>query len=112
MQQLWAEVRGLYVAGESWYLTAEEQAKVDEENLNFQTPDVFEELINEKYHWDIDQKITWIFKTADQILEDLGYEQRGDRERKRVIAALRDRRGLTMKKIQGRYGFYLPFKDL
>lgn len=77
MQQIWAEFRTLYEKGESWYLTNEEVQRLNDHNTSHEVIDPVEEEILSYYDWENytvnSSNITW--KTATQILKDIGYKQ-------------------------------------
>ncbi len=52
MQQLWAEVRTLYLAKESWYLSIKENDELNKNNEAFYQVDPIEERIMDYYAWD------------------------------------------------------------
>lgn len=74
MQQLWAEVHSLYVAGESWFLTKAEMALLNDHNESFLSQDPIEERIGSELAWDSDVS-RWDWKTGTQVLLDLGFER-------------------------------------
>jgi putative DNA primase/helicase len=52
MQQLWAEVAEMYRGGDTWILTKEEDAMLNEHNIQFQGIDPIEERIRDYYAWE------------------------------------------------------------
>lgn len=77
MQQIWAEFKVLYDNKEPWLLSNDEHVFLTESNQEFETVDPMEEKIISKYSWEL-PIATW--KTATQILEDLGYKSVSKRE--------------------------------
>jgi putative DNA primase/helicase len=72
MQQVWAQVyESLYQRGESWFLTPEEFAALNEHNADFQVADPIEDLITHGLRWDQPRDL-WDWRTATDVLTDLG----------------------------------------
>lgn len=71
MQQFWAQIYALYLAGEPWILQEDELVTLNESNKSFETIDPIEELAHESYFWDSEQG-NWIWKSATQCANDLG----------------------------------------
>ena len=55
MQQVWAEVKSLYDAGESWHLTGEELEALNDSNRDHEDISPMRELIDREYDWDADR---------------------------------------------------------
>lgn len=75
MQQLWAEVyEAHYKQGVTWFLTAEEMAKLNESNESHVGADPVEEKIRHELDWN-NPLTMWHWKTATQVLEMLGFDR-------------------------------------
>ena len=71
MQQVWAQVHFLWQAGESWFLTPDEMAMLNEHNREFEVIDPIEDLITNGLRWD-SPEIEWSWRTATEVLVALG----------------------------------------
>lgn len=71
MQQIWAEFKCLYDAGEKWHLDQQEFELLNEANEEHELTDPMKERIVKFYDWTL--PITrW--KSATEILEEIGYK--------------------------------------
>lgn len=96
MQQVWAEIYNAYEAGERWYLTKDEEAELNAENMNYEVPDPIEEKLRTKFDWSHPRMEDYRRMTATEILKAIGY----DSPNKGQAGAI----GRIMKKITGRQG--------
>ena len=71
MQQCWAQVHGLWAAGESWFLQPDEMELLNEHNKEFEVIDPIEELITNGLRWK-DEKFDWNWRSATDVLASLG----------------------------------------
>lgn len=71
MQQCWAQVHGLWAAGESWFLQPGEMELLNEHNKDFEVLDPIEEMITSGLRWK-DDKSDWAWRTATEVLQGLG----------------------------------------
>lgn len=80
MQQLWAEVyEAHYKAGESWYLSPEEFAALNEHNKDHEVIDPIRERLLTKLDWQA-PRTSWRWATATDVMVELGFDRpnRGD----------------------------------
>jgi putative DNA primase/helicase len=73
MQQLWAQVLGLYEAGEQWWLTGEEEALLEQYNKGHRIVNA----VRDRLESVLDESIPledWELKTATEVLKDAGFE--------------------------------------
>lgn len=54
MQQVWAEVKSLYDAGESWHLSHDELEALNDSNRDHESISPMHELIDREFDWDTD----------------------------------------------------------
>lgn len=110
MQQVWAEFKAYYEAGESFYLTAEEMAILNERNKEFEVKTPIEELIRTHYDWDAPSFYPGdrINKTATQIALDLGIKYPTVPDLRKVAKAVRDITGQDFKKVGSVRVFPMP----
>lgn len=108
MQQVWAEVYELYLQGETWYLTPEELALLNESNREFELTDPIEERIRTHYNWSITDLGQGYWKTATQIAEDLCGDRFTKADVNRVAPVVRSLNGNLKKQINGRRVLWVP----
>lgn len=106
MQQLWAEVYGLYKDGERWWLTREEEAKLEISNQSYQQIDPIEELITSRYGEAIGNRETEP-KTATDVLYKIGYDRLTKAQRNVAAKVLRKLFGEPKRTEKGRF-FNVP----
>lgn len=70
MQQLWAEIRELYLNGDSWIIDSQTLEKLNEHNKQFQETDPIEERIEVWYDWENPFGSSW--KTATEVCMEIG----------------------------------------
>lgn len=92
MQQMWAEVHTLYRAGESHYLLPEEMAMLNNSNDDFTVIDPVQDRINTKLDWAADTT-RWQWKSATDILMDVGIEKPTQSDATRAAAFIRQKNG-------------------
>jgi putative DNA primase/helicase len=105
MQQLWAEVRELYRAGEQWWLTNEEMRELNMHNEQFESVDPIEELIQSKFDWADPRRVEY---TATEILELAGAKSPTTKDLRtagRIAAKLS---GMPMHRSNGRRLYSVP----
>jgi len=91
MQQLWAEIYQIWMAGDAiTYLSSEIQMEVDRSNELYEKLDPFVELLNTNYDWESTARRRI---TATDILIELGYT--------RPTRSDSTRMGVTLKKMTG-----------
>ncbi|MGI9142689.1 MAG: VapE domain-containing protein [Fluviibacter sp.] len=73
MQQVWAEVLGLWQAGERSWLSREEEALLNRSNEQFQAPDQVQELLEYGLDWSM-PKVHWRQISATELLKELGLQ--------------------------------------
>lgn len=106
IQQLWVEVYELYRSGAKWYLTREELDELNEHNTQFETKEPIEEKVRTFYNWDSDYR-DW--RTASQVLEELGVKNPGMKEARSVGKVLRElNSGAEPRKSMGLLLFAVP----
>lgn len=108
MQQLWAEVRELYLQGESWILDKEELQKLNDSNEAFTEIEPMAELIKAKLDWDAgDVRRRWI-KTSELLLE-LGLEKPTQKDFKAACRVIRRIVGKDGERLNnGSLQFFVP----
>lgn len=105
MQQLWAEVRVLYLAGESWLLSNEEVVTLNSHNEQFEETSSIEERIRESFLWDWKRTQRM---SASVVCQRLGITHPSNHDCKQVGAALRKITGHAPRKSNGLLVFELP----
>lgn len=75
MQQVWAEVyETLYQAGESWYLSAEEMALLNEHNKDHEVLDPIRERLQSKLSWN-EPRGVWRWVSATDLMAEIGFDR-------------------------------------
>lgn len=110
MQQIWAEVHALYVAGESWFLTADEMAKLNEHNESFMVSDPTEERVGSGLNW-IADKVLWRWSTATDILGLLNIDHPTPSQVKKASQEILKRNGGQKKRSNSARLLYHPPKN-
>ncbi|MGD9662788.1 MAG: VapE domain-containing protein [Porticoccaceae bacterium] len=105
MQQLWAEVFEIFQSGEQWWLTREEEARLEESNDNHRQVDPIEEKILSSYDF---SEMRTQRMTATEVLEQIGIQPTAPTKRK-ASKILRDHAGEPVRTGKGRF-FDMPRK--
>jgi putative DNA primase/helicase len=74
MQQVWAQVHGLYASGFGHYLTIDELNALNDHNDNFTASDPVEDVLSNHLDWDISETF-WSWKSATDILKEAGFDR-------------------------------------
>jgi putative DNA primase/helicase len=107
MQQLWAEVRTLWEAGEPYHLDELERNELNEHNEEFVASDPVEERMEFSLDWDSDPS-TWEELTVTQILIRCGSPQPTRHEAISASRAIRTLNGDRSRRSNGRKLFAVP----
>ena len=107
MQQLWAEVRGFYKAGEKWVLSAEELGLLNEHNEQFLGLDPVAEKVMESYDWNA-AKTRWV--RTHIIAAEIGINCATQRDAKSICDALRKYGKCKSRRVSGGMEFLVPPK--
>lgn len=100
MQQVWAEIKVLYDTGEPWHLTREELEQLNSMNEEHELVDPLKEKLVTYYDW---ERPATNYKTATQVLEELGYKNIGKGEATRCgTLVLKMNGGLKERGVKGR----------
>jgi putative DNA primase/helicase len=73
MQQVWAEALRRFTDGEEWWLSPEEERRLEEQNRSFEAVDPVQELLASRLCWD-DPESLWAERTATEILMEIGFD--------------------------------------
>ena len=99
IQQLWAEAKTLYDAGETWHFNQQEQLSLNQHNSQFEVVDPISEKIQMKFNFQEMAKITWL--TATRIAEIALYDHPTKGEVQRVSTVVRSLNGGKSKRVKG-----------
>jgi len=99
IQQLWAEVKTWYDAGETWHFNQEEQLSLNQHNSQFEVVDPISEKIQMKFNFQEMVKTTWL--TATRIAEIALYDHPTKGEVQRVSTVVRSLNGGQAKRVKG-----------
>lgn len=110
MQQCWAQVYAQhYQAGASWFLSPEEMDLLNEHNKGFEVIDPIEEIITNGLDWESPDSI-WDWKSATQVLTDLGRDTPTQAEATRAAHVIRAKNGRRSRKANGSRALLVPRK--
>jgi putative DNA primase/helicase len=103
MQQLWAEVFTWFEAGEHWWLTRDEEQRLESSNEDHQQGEPIAEMIETKYSsGDATRALT-----ATEVLVEIGYKLPTKQQLNAAGAALKEKFG-DWKKSNGRKVYRVP----
>lgn len=97
MQQVWAEVYALYLAGETYYLEPQEMDALNANNEEFTVLDPVQERIQTQLDWEAGQS-TWTWKTATDVLIMVGVERPTQSDVTKAAHFIRDMNGGQSKR--------------
>lgn len=107
MQQLWAEVRGFYKAGEKWVLSQTELELLNSHNEQFLGLDPIAEKVMESYEWGA-AKTRWV--RTHIIAAEIGVNCHTQRDAKSICDALRKHGKCKSRRVSGGIEFLVPPK--
>lgn len=110
MQQLWAEIYSLYKDGEQWHLDKDEMALLNQSNQDFEMRDPIEERILSHYAWVESGIIGGEWKSATEIMQDIGSLNPSKGEINRASMIVKKLNGAKTKKVVGRVLLLIPSK--
>lgn len=99
IQQLWAEAKTWYDAGETWHLNQQEQLSLNQHNAQFEVVDPVSEKIQIKFDFQNMTKTTWL--TATRIAEIALFDRPTKGEVQRVSTVVRGLNGNQAKRVGG-----------
>jgi len=108
MQQVWAEVKTIWVGGEQWALSMQEMGELNEHNEEFTVSDPIEERLASAFEWSELGLGGDLWVTASDVLMRIGVR---DPTKGQTIAAgraLKKLNGGQRKKTNGRVVFAVP----
>jgi predicted P-loop ATPase len=110
MQQVFAQLKVAYQAGERWWLDREEEAQLEEINRRHRNYGAVGEKINEALDMALKGRADNPRESAGEVLRKLGFERPTNPQFKEANAILRELLG-PAKKVQGVYKWYVPWAD-
>ncbi len=99
IQQLWAEAKTWYDAGETWHFNQQEQLSLNEHNSQFEVVDPIVEKIQMKFDFSSFTQSSWV--TATRIAEICGIDRPGKSELTRVSSTVKALNGNQFKRVRG-----------
>ncbi len=111
MQQLWAQVRVDYERGAQWWLNAEEEAMLTEQNLQHRTESVIRESLIECIDLERRDSSGLTAMTSTQILKLIGVEHPTNAQSRECCGVLRELLGES-KRINGQQKWRVPFREV
>lgn len=107
MQQVWAEVKTMVDAGESYYLSADEMAMLNSNNEEYTSNDPIEELILTRLDWSLPRE-RWEWKTATDILVMIGHDRPDVGSARSCSAFMRKHNNGETRRLSGRTMILAP----
>ena len=108
MQQLWAEVKGLWVGGENWALNMQEMAELNVHNEEFTVVDPIEERLAAAFNWSEFGLGNDLWVTATDSLMKIGVRDPSKGQTITAGRVLKKLNGGQRKKTNGRVVFLVP----
>jgi putative DNA primase/helicase len=108
MQQLWAEVKGLWVGGENWALNMQEMGELNVHNEEFTVVDPIEERVAAAFNWSELGLGNDLWVTATDALLKIGVRDPTKGQTITAGRALKKLNGGQRKKTNGRVVFLVP----
>ena len=99
IQQIWAEAKTWYDAGETWHFNQQEQLSLNQHNSQFEVVDPVAEKIMSKFDFQNMTKTTWL--TATRIAELALFDRPTKGEVQRVSTVVRGLNGNQAKRVGG-----------
>ena len=108
MQQFWAEIYSLHLAGESYHLSDTELEMINHHNESFLSVDPIEELMLAKLDWN-EPATLWRWRTATDLYYELGLKNLPDTRTVRTIASVAKKiKGANAKRTKAGRLLFLP----
>lgn len=102
MQQVWAEVyETLHLAGEGWYLTADEMAALNDHNKDHEVLDPIRERLLTRLAWDEPGSL-WRWMTATDVMLEIGFDRPSRADVTQCGQILQELNGKQRRKSNGR----------
>jgi len=108
IQQLWAEVKGLWVGGENWALNMQEMGELNTHNEEFTVVDPIEERVAAAFNWSELGLGSDLWVTATDALMKIGVRDPSKGQTITAGRALKKLNGGQRKKTNGRVVFLVP----
>jgi len=108
MQQLWAEVKGLWASGENWALNMQEMGELNIHNEEFTVVDPIEERLAAAFNWSELGLGNDLWVTATDALMKIGVRDPSKGQTITAGRALKKLNGGQRKKTNGRVVFLVP----
>ena len=108
MQQLWAEVKGLWAEGENWALNMQEMGELNIHNEEFTVADPIEERLAAAFSWSEFGLGNDLWVTATDALMKIGVRDPSKGQTIAAGRALKKLNGGQRKKTNGRVVFLVP----
>lgn len=104
MQQVWAEALAAVEAGETWYLTAEQNVQIGDSNETFRAVDPIEELLDRAYDPELDCTREL---TATEVGQEIGLGVPSQTQAMKIGSHL-TKMGVSSRKVRGKTRYKLP----
>lgn len=102
MQQVWAEVyEAHYLKGETWYLTPDEMAHLNQHNRDHEVLDPIRERLLSRLAWD-EPTAVWRWMSATDVMTELGFDRPTRADVTHCGQLLQELNGKARKLVRGR----------
>jgi putative DNA primase/helicase len=89
-QQLFAEVyENLFLKGESWWLSREEELRLEAQNAEFKVASVVEDLLSRRLLWQ-EHRQFWTWRTVSEALMECGIDRPTSADIQRGVRVIKD----------------------
>lgn len=109
MQQLWAEVRTWFEAGEPWWLERHEEARLEARNGEHTHANPIEERLLTRLAWDANESL-WTWQTVTDVLISIGLDKPTQADCTKAGGAIRKANGDRGKRTGGATKLFVPPK--
>jgi putative DNA primase/helicase len=105
MQQVWAEAKALYLAGERHPLTKDEMERLSESNMTYTERNPLSDLIMDRFDW---ESLSVVKMSATDVCIAVGYDKPTTKQVKDAGTILRKATGKEPSRSNGRVVFAVP----
>jgi putative DNA primase/helicase len=109
MQQVWAEAyEAHYMKGESWFLSPDEMAALNDHNRDHEVLDPIRERMLSRLDWECTDGLRWRWLTATDVMTELGFDRPTRADVTHAGQILQELNGKKRKIVRGRALAYVP----
>jgi len=109
IQQLWAELEVMYLAGERWLMSKDEMDLVNSYNQDFETIDPVEDFVMGRLDWSEPASL-WKERTVSEILHEIGFNNPSRASAMKAATVIKKHNGGRYRKYNGKRLIAAPSK--